>query len=332
MAVYTEVSAQEASTLLQQLQLGQLLTLQGCSGGIENTNYVVTTELAGQRRELVLTLFERLSFEQLPFYLRLMKHLALRGIPVPDPSADGDGDLVFMLKGKPAAVVNRLRGRSELQPTATHCAAVGAMLARMHLAGRDFDMHQPNLRGLAWWQETVPVVLPDLDADQASLLQAELAYQVHVAQGAAYAALPRGPIHADLFRDNVMFEQADGAPQLTGFFDFYFAGVDTWLFDLAVCMNDWCVDIATGVPNAVRTRSLLDAYQTVRPLTAPERGRLPAMLRAGALRFWISRLWDLHLPREASMLKAHDPGHFERILRQRLAQSVVLNNNQSQAA
>ena len=324
MAVYTEVSAEDVQPLLHRLRLGELRLLQGCTGGIENTNYFVTTERDGQRLELVLTLFERLSFAQLPFYLRLMKHLAQRGIPVPDPSADADGDLVFMLKGKPTAVVNRLRGRSELQPMAAHCAAVGAMLARMHLAGRDFDMQQPNLRGLAWWQETVPVVLPFLEADQASLLQAELAYQVHVAQGAAYAALPRGPIHADLFRDNVMFEQTDGAPQLTGFFDFYFAGVDSWLFDLAVCLNDWCVDIATGVPDAVRTRSMLDAYQAVRPLTAPERGRLPAMLRAGALRFWISRLWDLHLPREASLLKPHDPGQFERILRQRVARAQVL--------
>jgi hypothetical protein len=196
MAVYTEVSEQEAGTLLLQLQLGQLMTLQGCSGGIENTNYFVTTELAGQRRELVLTLFERLSFEQLPFYLRLMKHLALRGIPVPDPSADRDGDLVFSLKGKPTAVVERLRGSSELQPRAVHCAAVGDMLARMHLAGRDFELRQPNLRGLDWWRDTVPVVLPYLNPAQAELIQSELAYQVHVAQGAYYAALPRGPIRA----------------------------------------------------------------------------------------------------------------------------------------
>ena len=332
MAVYTEVSEQEAGTLLLQLQLGQLMTLQGCSGGIENTNYFVTTELAGQRRELVLTLFERLSFEQLPFYLRLMKHLALRGIPVPDPSADRDGDLVFSLKGKPTAVVERLRGSSELQPRAVHCAAVGDMLARMHLAGRDFELRQPNLRGLDWWRDTVPVVLPYLNPAQAELIQSELAYQVHVAQGAYYAALPRGPIHADLFRDNVMFEQIDGHSRLSGFFDFYFAGVDSWLFDLAVCLNDWCVDLATGRPDTARADSFVTAYESVRPLTGAERRLLPAMLRAGALRFWLSRLWDFYLPREASVLTAHDPGHFERILRERLTQPVVLNGWQSETA
>jgi homoserine kinase type II len=200
---------------------------------------------------------------------------------------------------------------------------VGAALARMHLAGRDYDRSQPNLRGLAWWNETVPVVLPFLDADQAALLQGELAYQNHVAASAAYASLPRGPVHADLFRDNVMFDAGPQGPELTGIFDFYFAGVDTWLFDLAVCLNDWCIDLATGTHDASRARALLDAYAAQRPLTAAERRLLPAMLRAGALRFWISRLWDFHLPREASMLQPHDPAHFERVLRHRLAHAVA---------
>ncbi|WP_448869776.1 phosphotransferase, partial [Delftia acidovorans] len=136
----------------------------------------------------------------------------------------------------------------------------------------------------------------------------------HVAAGSSYAALPRGPVHADLFRDNVMFD----GERLTGFFDFYFAGVDTFLFDLAVCLNDWCIDLPTGAHDAARAQAMLAAYQAVRPLTAAERALLPAMARAGALRFWISRLWDFHLPREASMLKAHDPAHFERVLRARV--------------
>ncbi len=321
MAVYTEVSFDEASALLQRLGLGQLQSMEGCSGGIENTNYFVTTDQGAH----VLTLFERLTAGQLPFYLHLMKHLARHGIAVPDPAVDpasaGKGQLLYMLNGKPATVVNRLKGKSELAPTPAHCAAVGTALAKMHLAGRDFNLQQPNLRGLQWWNATVPVVLPFLDADKAALVISELAYQNHVAASALYGALPRGPIHADLFRDNVMFDvkarDDASAPVLTGFFDFYFAGVDTWLFDLAVCLNDWCIDLATGTALPGHTLALVDAYHAVRPLSAPERHGLPAMLRAGALRFWISRLWDFHLPREAALLTAHDPGHFERVLRQR---------------
>ena len=325
MAVYTEVSFDEASTFLQSLGLGTLQHMEGCSGGIENTNYFVTTDQAAY----VLTLFERLTAQQLPFYLRFMKHLAVHGIPVPDPAANRDGDVLHELNGKPAAVVNRLNGKSELSPGIAHCAALGDVLARMHLAGRDFEMKQPNLRGLPWWNETVPVVLPFLDEAQARLIKSELAYQNHIATLSAYGALPRGPIHADLFRDNALFTQdlrPDQVPQLTGIFDFYFAGVDAWLFDIAVCLNDWCVDLPTGRADAERSRALLLAYEAVRPLTAQERELLPALARAAALRFWLSRLWDLHLPREAAMLKPHDPTHFERVLRERIAAPLIPSN------
>ncbi|MDD2536408.1 MAG: homoserine kinase, partial [Macromonas bipunctata] len=196
-----------------------------------------------------------------------------------------------------------------------HCAQVGAMLARMHLAGQDYPRQQPNLRGLAWWNDTAPVVLPNLSPAQAELLQDELAHQNAIAASASHAQLPRGPIHADLFRDNVMFDQG----QLSGFFDFYFAGCDSFAFDLAVCLNDWCIDLATGEQDDTRSAAMVQAYAAVRPLTAAEQELLPAMLRAGALRFWISRLWDWHLPREASVLQPHDPAHFERVLRARRA-------------
>ena len=316
MAVYTEVSKKEARELLRRLQLGKLLELRGIQGGIENTNYFVTSDTG----EYVLTLFERLGAEQLPFYLHLMHHLAQAGIPVPDPQADKRGCNLFHIAGKPAALATKLRGQSQLAPQVAHCHAIGAMLARMHLAGQNYPHQQPNLRALPWWNETAPVVLPYLQPAQAQLLQAELAYQNHIAASSAYTALPRGAVHADLFRDNAMFE----GETLTGIFDFYFAGVDSLLFDLAVCLNDWCIDLASGALDPQRCDALLHAYQTVRPLTAAERQLLPAMLRAAALRIWLSRLWDFYLPREASMLQPHDPTHFERVLRQRIAQPLSL--------
>lgn len=314
MAVFTPVSEQQAQELLVNMPLGQLVTLQGIQGGIENTNYFLTSD----QSEYVLTLFERLRREQLPFYLYLMKHLALRGIPVPDPQANHQGEILLSVADKPAAIVNRLLGTNQLNPTVVHCQAVGAMLARMHIAGCDFDRHQPNLRSLPWWQETTPLVFPFICEPLQQLLQSELAYQIHIAASSAYAALPRGPIHGDLFRDNVMFE----GDTLTGLFDFYFAGVDSFLYDLCVCLNDWCIELETGAWNHDRLHTLIDAYQSVRPLQVSERQLINAMLRAAALRFWISRLWDYYLPREASMLKAHDPTHFERIVSQRVLHPI----------
>ncbi|MDR0274545.1 MAG: homoserine kinase [Burkholderiaceae bacterium] len=328
MAVFTEVSHAQAASLFDALGLGVLTELRGIKGGIENTNYFAATEQDGRARLWVLTLFERLTHAQLPFYLRLMKHLAGHGIPVPDPQASpaagAQGDeLLHTLAGKPAAVVNRLRGQSELAPGPAHCAALGAMLARAHLAGRDFALRQPNLRALPWWNETAPMVLPYLSGEQAALLRAELALQNHCAASSAYAALPRGAVHADVFRDNVLFDGPPDQPELTGLFDFYFAGIDTWLFDLAVALNDWAVDLPSGRADPARTGALLAAYQSVRPLTDAERRLLPTLARAGALRFWISRLWDFHLPRKAALLTPHDPTHFERVLRARVQQPLL---------
>lgn len=315
MAVYTDVSFDEAAALVARLGIGELTALKPIASGIENTNYFADTT-AGR---YVLTLFERLTFEQLPFYLELMRHLAARGIPVPGPHADASGKILHSLQGKPAAVVDRLRGGHRLAPDAPHCGAVGAMLARMHLAGADFALHQPNLRGLPWWNETVPVVLPFLDDSQRALIESELAFQQQLAASAAFATLPHGPIHADLFRDNAMFDTIDGADTLTGLFDFYFAGVDSFGFDIAVCLNDWCIDLESGLLAEDRASAFVTAYDSVRALTSNERRLLPALMRGAALRFWISRLWDLHLPRDASLLKPHDPTHFERVLRQRVA-------------
>ncbi len=316
MAVYTEVSFAEAAALVARLGVGELTALVAIKSGIENTNYFAHTT----QGRYVLTLFERLTHTQLPFYLHLMKHLAERGIPVPGPKADASGAILHTLLGKPAAVVDRLPGRHPLAPDAAHCASVGAMLARMHLAGADFSMHQPNLRGAAWWAETVPVVLPFLTPEQRELINTELEFALQVAASKAHAALPAGPIHADLFRDNVMFESSpSGADVLTGLFDFYFAGVDSYLFDIAVCLNDWCIDLASGRLIEERATAFVAAYDAVRPLGSGELRLMPALLRSAALRFWLSRLWDMHLPRDASLLQAHDPGHFERVLCERVA-------------
>lgn len=310
MAVFTAVSLDDLSQWIKQFPLGRALALQGISSGIDNSNFFLTTE----RGEYVLTVFENLRFEQLPFYVQLMRHLAGRGIPVPAPVPTQEGELVVALHGKPAIIVSRLSGASQLDPQPVHCAEVGSMLARMHLAGRDFPLVQPNLRGLDWIVATAPTVLPLVSEAEAALLRSEVAFQDAFARTPVYARLERGPVHADLFRNNVMFE----GERLSGCFDFYFAGVDTWLFDVAVTVNDWCVDLATGMLDEARVRALLAAYHAVRPFTTDEQAAWLPMLRAGALRFWLSRLYDLHIPRAAELLTPHDPTHFERILRARI--------------
>ena len=318
MAVFTAVTDTDLAAWLDHYELGQVVDFRGIASGIENSNFFLTTT----QGEYILTLFEQLSASQLPFYLEMMQHLAAHGVPVPDPIPRRDGALFGMLLGKPTAIVTKLAGAAVMAPGPTHCAEVGQMLARLHLGGRTFSRHQPNLRSLPWWQETQAAVEPFLGEAQRSLLHDELEFQSAFFASNDYRALPEGPCHCDLFRDNVLFvktDQAGGHDQLGGFFDFYFAGNDKWLFDLAVCVNDWCVDLDSGVLDAERTHAMLRAYQTVRPFTEEEVRHWRTMLRAGALRFWVSRLYDFYRPRSAEMLKPHDPTHFERILRERIS-------------
>jgi homoserine kinase type II len=306
MAVFTAVSRDQLVDWLRDHQVGELVDFTGIESGIENTNYFVTTT----RKRLVLTLFERLRAEQLPFYLDLMRHLAARRIPCPDPVADRSGALFSMLAGKPAALVTRLPGQGVPHPGVAHCRQVGNLLAKMHLRAVDYGRRQPNLRGLDWWVATAPRVSPFLQPEQAALLRDELDVHVRFALTDIAKRLPGGPVHADLFRDNVLFD----GETLGGVIDFYFAGCDSWLFDLAATCNDWCIDDDTGRFVMPRLDALLSAYASQRPFTDAEGAAWPTTVRAASLRFWLSRLDDLHRPRPAEMVSPKDPSHFERIL------------------
>lgn len=312
MAVFTPVATHDLVPWLSHFSAGTLLRLEGIESGIENSNFFVTTSSG----EFVLTLFERLGEDELPFYLELMEHLNERGILCPRPARTRAGSLFLPLNGKPAALVAKLRGRSKREVGPAECQVTASALGRMHLAAADFHLRQPNPRGLGWWHDTVPLIAPHLAPAQAELVQDEVA-AVALALRARLDGLPRGPIHADLFRDNVLFE----GDELGGFIDFYFAGCDAWLFDLAVCINDWCIVQASGEVIAPLAQSFLTAYADVRAFTDEEREAWPWMLRAAALRFWLSRLADVVLPRQAALLTPHDPRHFERIVLKRRAEA-----------
>ena len=187
MAVYTEVAPDTAAALLRALDAGTLTAMRGCAGGIENTNYFVHTD----RGDWVLTVFERLGFEQLPFYLGLMQHLARKGLPVPEPRTDAQGSFLHTIAGKPASLVNLLPGASVDEPTLVHCAQLGTTLARLHDAALDYPVHQPNLRGLTWWSQAVTIVTPHLDPALATRLSDELAFQRRFHAEPATRALPR---------------------------------------------------------------------------------------------------------------------------------------------
>jgi len=301
MSVFTELSASAAAAWLENYSLGTLQRLEGIAEGVQNSNFFLGTS-AG---DYVLTLFEQVPHAQLPFYTQLLVHLAARGVPCPAPVANRNNEYLGELAGRPAVIVSRLDGASAASPTPQHCAAIGAALAELHLAARSCPLRQPHPRGTAWCVAAAAQLVPLLAPATAGLLADELRQQLASRPG----SLPRGIIHADLFRDNVLFV----GERVSGLLDFYFAGVDDLLFDLAVVANDWCTVAGAGV-DADRCRLLLAAYHRRRPLTAGERAAWPMLLRAAALRFWLSRLQDRLLPRPGEVVTQRDPTVYQDIL------------------
>jgi len=308
MSVYTPVTAADLDAWLLRYAVGALAELTPIASGIENTNYFVTTE----RGRYVLTLYERLPASELPFYLNLMAHLSRAGCEVPAPMPDRTGALFSLLSGKPASLVARVDGVPIETPDALHCAKVGSALARVHLASQDYRARLTNRRGPAWWRTAARAVRPFLKPAQAALLDAEIKFQT----GFGRVKLAKGAIHGDLFCDNVLFD----GDRVAGIIDFGFAATDFYAYDLAITVNDWCVDAAGAPLDQSLLAALVQAYDAIRPLSADEREAWPSLLRAAALRFWLSRLYDLHLPRPGELTHAHDPGHFEHILRARVEQ------------
>jgi homoserine kinase type II len=317
MSVFTSVSIPQLQAWLQDYAIGELVELKGISSGITNTNYFVTTQNNGQRTKYVLTLFEHNQLEELPYFIDLMSHLAAHGIPCPKPIADKAGASLHMLNGKPAALISCLNGGDIETPNMQQCAAVGVVLAKMHIAGQSFEDEFPqhdsyNQRGIDWRVKTAAQVLPHLSKADQQLLKDALAFQSTLDT----TQLPMGVIHADLFRDNVLFD----GNEIGGLIDFYYACHDVLAYDLAIAVNDWCVQ-ADGRLDMPRLDAMLDAYQAVRPFTQVENDAWPSLLRIAALRFWLSRLYDQIYPQSGELTHAKEPNHFKSILQHRIKSS-----------
>ena len=312
MSVYTIIEEAELKDFLSAYNVGELVDYQGISDGIENTNYFVNTT----QGRFVLTIFEQHTFEEMQFYLNLMHHLAAHQVPSADPVADKNGRYLSHFKNKPIALVERLNGGSITETTMDHCAQLGDAMGKMHAAGLSFEEKQPNPRGPAWCQQTALLVMSKLPAEDQAMLDNEVHYQ----KEKRHADLPRGIIHADLFRDNALWDKKDGRDVFSGIIDFYYSCEDVLLYDLAVTANDWCLNDDYSL-NRDKVTALLQHYHQYRPLQNHEQAYWPAMLRAGALRFWLSRLYDKHFPRKGELVHTKNPVEFRNILSDRVRRS-----------
>ncbi len=321
MSVFTPVSLDEARSFVAPYAVGDIIDFQNIAAGVENSNFFVTTT----RGRYVLTIFEKIPRQDLDFYMGLMTHLHEAGIACAAPLRPADGRVVRELKGKPAALVTRLAGNDLAHPTPADCRAIGAALAQMHAAAQDFTLTMPNWRGLGWWRSYAAELGAFLSAAENALIADELVQQSDFDE----LDLPRGVIHGDLFRDNILWDDHGEAhtPQMI---DFYFACNEHLLFDVAVTVNDWCLDFAAypaAALNEAKARALLAGYTSVRRLAPAERMAWPRMLRAAALRTWLGRLGYHHFPRDSELTHPKDHAFAQRLLqwhRSHEAQNLAL--------
>ena len=306
MAVYTDVATEELADFLKDYDVGGILSMKGIAEGVENSNYFVLTE-AGS---FILTLYEkRVRAEDLPFFLGLMDHLATQGVPCPTPIKDRRGRALNELNGRSAAVISFLHGVSPRKIEAYHCREVGRALADMHLKGARFAMRRPNALGLRSWRGLAAQCRDRADEVEPGLSR-EIAEEVDTLEGCWPRGLPSGVIHADLFCDNVFFR----GEELSGLIDFYFACNDILAYDIAVCLNAWCIS-QSGALDRTRAGAMLESYGERRPLAEAETAALPLLARGAALRFLLTRLYDWLHPVGGAMVTPKDPREFLRIMR-----------------
>ena len=301
MSVYTTVKPAQLEQFLSRYSVGKLVGFSPIAAGITNTNYRLDTD----QGDFVLTLYEHHSDDELEYMLGLQQHLVAGSLRCSAPVMDRSGSLYSSLCHRPAAIINRLPGQVQPSPGPRHCQLIGAEIARFHTLGRDFPGIRPNPRGIDWIIAARDTLASHLDHGDLRLIEATL----KASDEMSLDDLPLGAIHADLFHDNALFVDED----LAGILDFDYACRDSFTFDIAVLLNDWCIDghreLVASLVNAV-----LDGYQRQRKLEARELEALPLMLRITALRFWLSRLHDKVFPLSGELTFSKHPEAFREML------------------
>jgi len=305
MSVYTSVNIKELKIWLQDYDFDDLTDYQGIKSGITNTNYFLMTA----HDRFVLTLFEKNTIEDLPYFVDLMSHLATHSFLCPKPILKKNGIALSILKNKPALIVTCLKGKEVTNPEVNHCKAVGKSLAELHVKSANFVAQHQNTRDLSWIKKTAETLFNELPQDESKLLKEEILYQ----EKQNYK-LPKSTIHGDLFKDNVLFLN----DEVSGFIDFYYACTDYLILDVAIAVNDWCVN-SDGSFDESRLNAFLDAYKKIRSFNDNEDRAWNDVLRLASLRFWVSRLNDFYHAEEGELTFIKDPNHFKKILKKRIS-------------
>ena len=312
MAVYTSITSNDLSDWFKKFNVKDFIDFKGISSGVTNSNYVIFMPYS----KCILTIFEHNNIEELPFYVDLMTYLTKKNFLCPKPIENNSGQALALLKEKPALMVSFLDGKEIAIRDSRSCYSVGQYLARLHLATNNFPQSNKNTRGLDWMTVTHLNLKKYLSIEDQKIIELEINYHKEIDK----VELPEGIIHGDLFIDNVLFLN----DKVSGFIDFYYACNERFIYDIAIAINDWCID-EDGKINKTMYLEFIKGYKSERVLTDNEQDYMNVALRLAALRFWLSRLDDFYNAKEGEITSIKDPNHFKNILLNRQAMENYAN-------
>ena len=312
MAVYTSINSSDLNDWIEKFNFKDLVNFKGISSGVTNSNYLI--QMA--HSNYILTIFEHNNIEELPFYIDLMTYLAKENFLCPRPIENKNGQALGLLKEKPALMVSFLDGKEKVIRSPKSCYLVGQYLAKLHLTANNFPQLNKNTRGLDWVSDMYLNLKKYLSLEDQGILELEINYHKEMDK----VELPEGIIHGDLFKDNVLFLN----DKVSGFIDFYYACNEKFIYDIAIAINDWCID-QDGQINKSMFLEFIKGYRSERKLTDNEQEYLNVALRLAALRFWLSRLEDFYNAKEGEITSIKDPKHFKDILLDRQAMKNYAN-------
>ncbi len=301
MAVYTKLNKSEIEEIISLYKLKNLESFAPIEEGIENTNYVITAN----KKKYILTIFEKRVKEQdLPFFCELISLLNKSGFKCPLPILNLENSPISTFKRKKLTILTFVRGKSKENLSNENCEDIGKEAAKLHLLTSNFKIQRKNALSIESWRnmfENIKDKCIKIHKDLPNLIEANL----KDIEKNWPSNLPSGIIHADLFKDNIIFENN----KVSGIIDFTFSCNDFYALEIAICFNALCFDgVKSNLSfNVTKAKKFIDGYSSIRKLSDQEKNSIKILSQGAALRFLLTRVFDAINTVEGALVKIKDP-------------------------
>ena len=303
MAVYTKINKKDIFYINKKFNIEKIISFKGIKQGIENTNYL----LISKNKKFILTIFEkRVLKNEIPFFMKLMDKLNYSKINCPKPLRTINGNYLIKLKNKTACIVSFLEGKDKEKLNPKNCFEIGKIIARMHLVTKKMKIYRKNSMGIKNLDPLLKSI--KFKSNKSNNLKKFLVNNLKDIKKNWPKKLPKGIIHGDLFIDNIFFKKN----KLSGIIDFYFAGNDFFMYEIAICINALCFDKKKSKfeINKQKIKNLIKGYESIKKISLKEKKSLNILCKGAAIRYLLTRLYDYSNTPKTALIKIKNPNEY----------------------